>query len=338
MTSFEALSVEDQARLNAAAAWWERLRNEPALELSPEFQQWIADGSNARALEAVQDTMDALQEFAASPRILDMRGAALKRLRGASVRRWFPTRSLGLAAALLLMLLAGAGVYLYQEFYASQTYATETGERRVVGLPDGSRITLDSDTAVRVRYTEKAREITLHNGRARFDVAHDVARPFTVAAGSETVVAVGTSFNVERLGPKVLITLIQGRVLIKNQSQESVLSTETRRISNITLAAGEQIATQDNVTPVVKSANLDAATAWEAGHLVFRGEPLGDAVARINRYTDNPISVDEYAAAIPISGVFNAGDIGSFVSAITGYFPVEATTDSNNRIRLQKKS
>lgn len=336
MSSFEALSTEDQARLEAAALWWERLRGEPAMEISPEFQQWIADAFNARAFKAVQDTMDTLQGLAASPSILDMRGAALKRLRGASARSGFSYRTIGLIAAALLVLLTGTGGYLYQQFYAAQTYSTETGERRVVPLPDGSRISLDSDTEVKVHYTKAAREIILSNGRARFDVAHDVARPFTVAAGSETVVAVGTSFNVERLGPKVLITLIQGRVLIKNQSQKTLLSNE--KVSTISLAAGEQIAALDNAIPVVKPANLDAATAWEAGHLVFRGEPLGDAVARVNRYTANPISVDESAAAIPISGVFNAGDIGSFVSAITGYFAVEATTDSNNQIRLQKKS
>jgi transmembrane sensor len=338
MSNFESLSAEDQARLEAAAAWWERLRGEPALEISSEFQRWIGDASNAHAFKAVQNTMDTLQGLAASPNILDMRSAALKRLRGATAGSGFSRRTIGLIAAALFVLLTGSGGYLYQRFYAAQTYSTETGERRVVPLPDGSRISLDSDTEVKVHYTKGAREITLSNGRARFDVAHDVARPFTVTAGSETVVAVGTSFNVERLGPKVLITLIQGRVLIKNQTQKTLLSEDTRQVSTISLVAGEQIAAQDNTVPVVKPANLDAATAWEAGHLVFRGEPLGDAVARINRYTANPISVDDSAAAIPISGVFNAGDIGSFVSAITGYFAVEATTDSNNQIRLQKRS
>jgi transmembrane sensor len=338
MSAFEALSAEDQARLSAAAVWSERLRGEPELEISPQFQQWIQDGANARAFEAVQGAMEALQEIASNPGVLDMRGAAFQRLRDAGPRRWFSRRRIGLAIAAGLLVLLGAGGYLYQQFYAAQIYVTESGERRVVPLPDGSRITLDSDTEVRVRYTQEAREITLENGRARFDVAHDVARPFTVAAGNETVVAVGTSFNVERLGQKVLVTLIQGRVLIKKESQKSLLSVEPRRVSNITLAAGEQVAADENTAPVVKPANLDAATAWEAGHLVFRGEPLGDAVARVNRYTVNPIAVEPSAAAIPISGVFNAGDIGSFVSAITGYFPVEATTDSDNRIHLQKRS
>jgi transmembrane sensor len=98
------------------------------------------------------------------------------------------------------------------------------------------------------------------------------------------------------------------------------------------------MATVNDATPVVRQANMDAATAWESGHLIFRGEPLADAVRRVNRYTANPVTVDASAASIPISGVFNAGDVGTFVSAITGYFPVDATTDSENRIRLQKRT
>ena len=48
----------------------------------------------------------------------------------------------------------------------------------------------------------------LLSGQARFDVAHDAARPFSVHAGGQTVVATGTAFNVDLLGPQVLVTLI----------------------------------------------------------------------------------------------------------------------------------
>jgi len=336
MNTPETLSPNDQARLHAAAEWWERLRSEPALELSAEFQRWVSDAAHERAFQAVQDTQAALQHFSASHRILDMRQQALKSLKEGRTYR-HPYRRVGLIAAGFLVMAVAGGGFLYQNVFSGQTFRTESGERRVVALSDGSRISLDSDTELNANYSGKDREITLRKGRARFDVAHDVTRPFTVTAGDETVVAVGTSFNVERLGPKVVVTLIQGRVSVRRRMQDSFLSADHGRISAVTLSAGEQIAAQEGTAPVVKAANLDAATAWEAGHLVFRGEPLGDAVAQVNRYTENPIVVDQSAATIPVSGVFNAGDVTSFVSAITSYFPVEATTGTDHEIRLQKK-
>ena len=345
MTGFEELSSADQERLVAAAGWLERLRADPALELSQDFLTWTSDPVNLRALDAVKSTDAALADYAASPQILELRRAAMARLgeqrlgddrlgdyRISQQKSW---RRPWLAwAAAILVMLGGAGGYVYYQAHAPQVYATEIGAKRVVALPDGSRISLDSDSEVEVRYSDASRAIVLDRGRARFDVAHDMARPFTVAAGPQTVVAVGTTFDVEKLGPKVLITLIQGRILIKREDGTQA----ERGPSTVSLTAGEQLTALEHAAPVIRSADLDAAAGWEAGHLVFRGEPLGEAALRVNRYTENPIVVDPSAASIAISGVFNAGDVGAFVNAITGYFPVEATTDSDNRIVLQKRT
>jgi transmembrane sensor len=342
MSAFGKLSATDQERLEAASEWWSRIQHDPSVELSSEFLNWMSDADNHRALSAVESTMMALDDLGATPKILDMRRAALTRLRHAGSKRWAPRKLLlGVAAAFFIAVVGAPVAYVWSQMPTS--YATGVGERRVVALADGSRISMDSDSAIRVKYTRVGRTITLDQGRARFDVAHDITRPFTVTAGSETVVAVGTSFNVERLGSKVLVTLIQGHVLIKNADLAplTVGTTPAAKPSvphTVSMSAGEQMVAVANTEPVIEPANIDTASAWEAGHLVFRGETLAEAVERVNRYTDHPISVDPSAAAIRISGVFNAGDVGSFVSAITGLFPVQATTDANDAIKLQKKS
>jgi len=340
MSAFENLPAQDQERLEIAAAWWKRLQKDPAIELSTEFLGWIADPVNCRAFKAVENTMAALDDFGAAPNILDMRRSALTHLRNADFKRWLTARAVTrIAAVLLVVAVLGSGA-LYVYIQQPDSYATEIGERRVVALPDGSRISLDSESEVDVRYSKAARTIVLNKGRARFDVAHDVTRPFTVTAGTKTVVAVGTSFNVERLGSTVLVTLIQGHVLIKDAAApgQPVASQALAPVRTVSLVAGQEMVAAPDIKATVSTADLTDATAWEAGHLVFRGETLGEAVERVNRYTDHPIAVDPSAASIRISGVFNAGDVGSFVSAITGYFPVQATTDSNDTITLQKRS
>jgi len=166
---------------------------------------------------------------------------------------------------------------------------------------------------------------------------NDVKRPFTVTADTETVIAVGTSFNVEKLQSSVLVTLIQGRIVIKNAATSGAAKAESDR-KPVSLVAGQQMVAAADKNPRVGAADIQEATAWETGQLVFRGVSLADAVERENRYTDHPIAVDPVVADIKVSGVFNAGDIGSFVSAVTSLFPVQATTDSESDITLQRRS
>jgi transmembrane sensor len=338
MSVFEKLAPENQQRLETAACWWDRLQKDPSVELTSEFLEWIAEPINARAFRAVEGTMSTLDEFGTTPNILNMRRSALTQLRNAGAIRSLPKWSTYVAAAAVVLLTFGGGLSYYLHADRPLSYQTDVGERRVIALPDGSRISLDSDSEVDIRYSKAARAITLGRGRARFDVAHDVARPFTVTAGAETVVAVGTSFDVERRGSEVLVTLIQGRVLVKQTRSDIVANLTEPPRQLVRVSVGEQLVAFGDQRPTVAVANLDVTQAWEVGHLIFRGELLGDAVQQVNRYTDHPIVVDPSVASIRISGVFNTGDIGSFVSAITGYFPVDATTDANNTITLQRRS
>jgi len=119
--------------------------------------------------------------------------------------------------------------------------------------------------------------------------AHDASRPFTVTAGPQTVVAVGTSFDVERLQSRVLITLIQGQVVIKSGASRGRRRKQTGQPEKPDFAQrrAEQLVVARNVRPAIVAADLQVARGlggWSG--CCFRDEPLGDAVARVNRYTD----------------------------------------------------
>src|SRR3546814_18739257 len=86
---------------------------------------------------------------------------------------------------------------------STRPYQTEVGERRVALLDDQSRLSLDADSLVEVDMSDRQRELTLVRGRAKFDVAKDPLRTFTVVAGDKMVVATGTSFSVEMVGKAV---------------------------------------------------------------------------------------------------------------------------------------
>ena len=331
------LTFEQTRRLEEAAAWRLRLQRDPSCEFSVEYIAWTAEPANAEALAEVEAGWSAVGSLSTSPDLLAMRQQALSRLRRAGARPARVTRWGRAAAALLVVALLGAGLY-HVALMQPDSYRTQIGERRTVALSDGSQVSMDSDTRIDVDYSTGQRALTLQRGRARFDVAHDTSRPFTVTAGTETVVAVGTSFNVEKLGPTVLVTLIQGQVVVKDEQGHASTRTAAKPRQPVSLTAGQQlVAGPQTAQPAVTTADLQVAGAWEAGHLVFRDEPLDAVVARVNRYTEHPVKLDPSIASIRISGVFNAGDIGSFVSALTAYVPVQASTTGGGGILLQPR-
>lgn len=331
MTTLAELPEPERARLRAAAAWKLRIDEWPATGMSPEFQDWVQDARNLRAFEAVEKSWVDIEEFAASEELLEMRRAALNRI-SSRRQRWAPWTDLArkVAAVLLVATLGGGAIYFH--LTEPTLYATAINEQRQIQLPDGSRIHLDSGSWLRVKYTKTARAVVLDRGRARFDVAHDRTRPFSVTAGAQTVVAVGTAFDVERLSSAVLVTMIQGRVIVKGLS-----SNPQGRETAVPLSAGQELVAGLRRPFVTRPADLANATAWETGHLVFKGAPLSEAVERVNRYAQHPITVDPSAASIRVSGIFKAGDANAFVSAVTSYLPVQAAGNTGSDLTLESR-
>ncbi len=186
-----------EQRLGEAAAWRVRLTELGSVS-TPKFEAWLAAPGSAEAWHQVAGPWDYLGALAGDPELLAARRTGLADAKRASLRnhpaalwrlgaRW--------AAALLLVALTGWGAITWLQ--APVEYGTDFGERRVVTLSDGSRMSLDSNSKVAVAYSRTARELHLWRGQARFDVAHDVERPFSVVAGDRKVIATGTAFNID---------------------------------------------------------------------------------------------------------------------------------------------
>ena len=336
-------------RLVEASAWQTRLW-ENDLESTPDFEAWlISHPGNRQAWNRVQQSWDLFGEHATSPELLDLRRRALGKIRGMGRERWatrYPWISrfgrAAIAAGVLILAVGGAITF---KVFSPDVYRTGAGERRVVTLADGSQVQLDSLTELHVSYSERARDLQLVKGQARFDVAHDVERPFAVVAAGKKVVATGTAFNIDLLGNSLFVTLIEGEVVVLPQTA-SVLhiapavssppqagsalpkaapSTPKPRIEPIELQAGQQLAISEDGEATVAPASVQRTTAWQSGQLVFENETLSSVVRRVNRYSTRPIALtDEKVASLRLSGVFSAGDVDGFVSTVTHYLPVEA--------------
>ncbi len=360
-----ANNEKSAARRLVEAAAWRTHFTETGVESSREFDSWLAqDLENQHAWNEVQSSWDFFDEQPTAPELLDLRRRALGQARSAARLRW--TRgSVGdtwsrwtVAAGVALVVLTGI---LGWNFSGADVYRTNAGERRQVTLADGSTVQLDSATELRVRYSERARELTLKRGQVRFEVARDVERPFSVLAGARKVVATGTAFNVDLLGPELFVTLIEGHVVVlpkeARKTQASLQATAVRGSSLpeargdaeqgarpmalnsdlIELAAGQELSVSASGTASIRRADVRRATAWQSGQLVFDNEALSSVIERVNRYATRPLSLaDEQTANLKISGVFNTGDVDGFVSTITHYLPIEARVTART-VRLSHR-
>ena len=354
----------DAQLLEQAAAWRARLADAPNPQ-SVEFSSWLAQSPhNREAWRAVQAPWDVLGQHAAAPAVIELRRAALAHAHHAFRSTLWPRRlrrPAMLAAAAAGILAAGGALLLWQQS-RTDVFRTGFGERRVVTLSDGSQLTLDSRSEVTVRYTADARALTLVRGQAQFDVAHDVARPFAVTAEGHKVVATGTAFDVDLLGPKILVTLLKGHVVVLPQSAATVpwlsnappagadsataagagsraASASGEAMSRIYLDPGEQLVMSSSNAPQISRVDVERVTAWERGEIVFDNEPLASVAQRMNRYGPRHIIMgDDRAADLRISGVFHAGDLDGFVSTIASYLSVKAHERPDGDVVLTYRS
>jgi len=327
-------------RAERAATWAARLADGSLpVEQQREFQAWIdADPANDEALREIMGAWRAVERYAASAEVMALREAALASA-GRSMHRRVGRRAqlrLARAAAVVLILFmaaAGAGAWVW---LTPRTYETGVGERRVVALNDGSKLSLDADTIVKVAFSRDNRKLWLERGRARFEVAKNPLRPFSVTAGDEVVVATGTAFSVELLQKQVHVVLYEGHVMLLDRNADGARRTvavgaRTLPADQLLGPGRELILPAHPLTPtavvpaVVTAADPVRSLSWEGGQLVFEDESLPTVVERMNRYAERPLSVgDAGAARLRVSGVFRAGDTDALVQGLAAAFDVKA--------------
>lgn len=321
-----------------AADWYARLRAENVTELDAvRFRAWIAgDPERRREFEAIDTFWDDLGAIENSPEVQRERAAIARRralsskptLAPAAMRRRYKRKGVWAAAAAVLLVI---GTWLLVQRQMVDRYVTSIGEQRTVPLADGSVVTLNTATDIRLNFSPDRRSVELVSGQANFEVAKDASRPFVVTAGGSEVRAVGTQFDVYKMADKVTVTLIEGKVTVKEAQVEAGASAV-----EVNLAAGEQLSYEMKTGAVRRaSADIPRVSAWRARKLDFSDTPLADAIAEANRYSRVQIELDapELQNA-RISGTFEAGHNDLFVEGLQSYFQLNVDRPADHRIVL----
>ena len=323
------------------------------------FEAWRAEKpEHGEAYAIAQQALGQIDRHLLDPRIIQL-GEEVYQSTRTTRRFWRRNVAAGLAVICLMstwMTMSWQSVSLIgsQETAVAQTmhhsaatYETRVGERSTFSLSDESTITLNTNSEVRVYYTDssKVRRLKLMRGQAMFEVAKE-GRPFEVYAGDRRVVALGTAFDVKLAAyqEEVHVTLVEGLVdveaVVEDLERLDVKgSAVIETIKPTRLEPGQQLIAKPKERPIVVNADMDRATSWQHGRLVFRGDSLAQAVAEINRYSERKIVIANQSGLknIRVSGVFATGSTRSFLEAMEAVHPVKAKQISYDRVELGLK-
>ncbi len=315
-----------------AAEWFARMRGPEADGERAAFEAWRADPANAEAYARLEALWDESRFLANSEtgRCRDL----------ARARRKLPPAAL-LAAGIALLTLMSAGFTANRLGWfvpAATEPATRIAARdiaagdavRTVRLADGSRVTLDRGSVLRDLVTPGERHYRLLRGRARFDVAHDPARPFLVDAGAGRVVAHGTVFDVRLEGADARVVLLQGSVEVSGRRAGKAVPGASHF-----LVAGEQLVVRGGAVGKPSRAGAPAL-AWADPMIVFDDVPLAEAVTRFNAGGGRAVRFEgQGTTGQRVSGAFRRDDPEGFAAALAASFALEAAKAPDGSILLR---
>lgn len=287
-----------------AAEWVVRLAGGLSAAERRELNRWLAESpAHAAAFEEARTAWGKMGQLRFWPGKLAEDSAPppdSPARRGPGRRCLTLKRGLASAACLLLLALGATLWHGDPWFVLTADHHTPTGERRLVTLPDGSRVELGPASAIRLDYNASARRVVLLSGVAHFTAspaANTESRPFIVVAANGRARVLGTEFMVAHMPGGAEVTVLEGRVEVARRAAEYGLA----RV----LARGQAVRYSAADLGPVRAVNTRRATAWRRGRLIFDKAPLGEVVAALNRYRRGRIMITDPAlASRRVSGIF----------------------------------
>lgn len=299
-----------------AADWIARLdRGELSSEETQALEAWLRGDPRRRGALLRADALSMLSESARAlgpqfdPQRFADAGTEPPPTRALSRRRVLAWAGAGSA-------VAAAAVALGISVPAAGAIHTGLGELRLVTLDDGSTVMLNTQTSLRIRYSDSERRIELLDGEAYFTVVGD-SRPFLVDAGEARLRSAQATFRVRKLAAKPLDILVdRGGLLLDRAGMPAPVA--MRANTRIALPSTRALAlVPQPVSPDLLSREL----AWREGKIAFEGERLDEAAAAFARYSNTRIEIaDPALAREPVTGLFSASDPAGFGRAAASIF------------------
>ena len=286
---------------------------------NPQYQS-----NTEQALQRHQERMEYADSYFKKQELTDTATPSVRRLVN---KTWLAV------ASVVLLLCAGFG--LYKIWFQYKTYATDFGQTLSLGLPDGSQVTLNANSSLRIPrfgFGDDSREVFLR-GEAEFEVkhTHNNARFIVRTPHALDVIVLGTRFSVFARSRGTRVVLTQGKV--------ELLYKKAKHPRPTTMKPG-QLATLDQRGQVAISPlkNPSEQTSWKDHRFVFTETPLSEIALMIEEVFGVKVLIPEPTVAqMTVSGSFTAHDAEELIETLAEASPL---TYSKNKktITLQSQS
>ncbi|MFV0455438.1 MAG: FecR domain-containing protein [Pseudomonas sp.] len=218
----------------------------------------------------------------------------------------------------LLLVAGGSGYLAHSQLPWREAMAdlrSGTGERLQRTLTDGSRLSLNSASAVDILFSPSERRIRLLVGELLLDSGKDPAgRPLIVETGAGEIQALGTRFSVYEVDGGSRVELYQGELELR-----------PRQAAAVRLQAGQSCWFSASRVREVTPANPNSI-AWHEGRLVAERMPLGQFIAELSRHRPGVLRCDPAIAALELTGVFPLADTDRVLTALQQSLPVKVSS------------
>jgi transmembrane sensor len=350
MSNVSKFTSRQDTCVDEAGEWIAKMGNGLTEQEEIELGRWLSqsEGNYKVFMELAElwDDMDSLS------RLADMfPEPTLRRAQATSGPKWLvaATVLVGIVVFTLIVATEKLAPEPQMEITAESSFDYETaiGEQSAYALSDGTEIVLNTDSYVKVQYTNSNRLLTLVRGEVHIKVAHDSDRPLSVMVGDKVVQAVGTEFNLEITSDQSIELVVSEGVVIvgvldsstESRPAESPLvlipsSTLVAAGQELSIEAHEQAMDVAEATPI-EGDEIAIKLSWRDGNLIFRGESLEEAVAEVGRYTAVEfVFLDEQSKKVRVAGLFKAGDVEGLLTALRIHFNIAYEWQGDDKILL----
>lgn len=317
------------AVVRQAIEWMMRLNNDAASpRVRQRCEQWRAAHPDhecawQRVLSLNADLHNRFQALPAS-------GAAFDALE-TSAQRLGRRQALKLLSGLLV---AGSAAYLANDLAPWQQwtadFSTQIGQRSGFALADGTRLQLNTDSAVDQNFSAKQRLITVNKGEILITCGSDAGskppRPLLVSCKHGMVEGLAGRFVVRQEENFTRLSVTEGRVLI-----HSPVSTP------LTVRAGQSYSINGQRAELLPEPDMNP-DAWADGLIVTRNMRLDDFVAEVARYRRGYVGCEQDVARLRLSGVFRLGDTDKLLAILPQTLPVRLKYRTRWWVTLQRNA
>ncbi|MBA2934626.1 FecR domain-containing protein [Sphingomonas sp. CGMCC 1.13654] len=336
MTDSEQPVPSDGQLREEAAAWWAAMHGEQADALRPDFEAWLNRGSYHRSAYNRMGEIHAfgkhLKEESDLAAPLPPTANKSGRGKNAAATAIFACGLLigGLSyrqatmQALLPPVQDESGSKAPFQRIATQALSTRIGEVRTIGLSDGTRVILDTDSLMSVSFQPDVRTVRLERGRARITIGAD-PRPFKLMVGDRSVDATHATLDAEKRNMSTTaVHVVAGDASVTQSGDKT---------EGVPLAAGQSAAI-DATAPTIRPI-AEPTSSWPTGVIDVDRMTLGDLIAASNRYSKSQIVLGTAdLSALKVSGRFRINDTASLARRLALLFNLQLDTSTSERIIL----